>query len=211
MNKITRFAVFVSFLSVLAAFPVGCSEDGAGGGSDLGDNDRNLVVCLGDSITHGEGCDGQPYPPRLAAMSGKRVLNCGAGGTTTSHAASVVSSALARKPGFVCILYGANDCIRGVDKEKSIENLRYAVRACRANKSKVIIATPTPMVGSHAIFEGRTADLAAAIRLMALQEGVTCIDLHAAFGSGVGLLNSDGLHPTEAGSDFIARKFNSKM
>ena len=46
---------------------------------------------------------------------------------------------------------------------------------------------------------------------MAKEEGVPCIDLNKAFGDGTGLVNADGLHMTDAGSDLIAKKFNSKM
>ena len=43
------------------AFFCGCEGGGGGGGDDVGDNNKDLVVCLGDSITYGYACDGAPY------------------------------------------------------------------------------------------------------------------------------------------------------
>ena len=61
------------------------------------------------------------------------------------------------------------------------------------------------------MFSGRVNRLAEAIRALAKAEGVSCVDLNKAFGDGEGLLNADGLHMTDAGSDLIAKKFNSRM
>ena len=205
-------ALSLALLSLaLCAVPSGCGGDGDGGGGDFGDNDRNLVVCIGDSITQGYACEGAPYPSRLAAYSGKTVLNYGVGGSTAAYGAGVIGSALARKPGYACILYGANDCIAGVSAETTLGNLRRVVQACKNNKTRAIIATPTPMVAPHSGYSARIKRLVDGIRAMAKEEGVPCIDLNAAFGDGQGYLAPDGLHMTDAGSDLIARKFNSKM
>ena len=213
MKKAMRFAASAVFAALLAFVPAGCGDDdkGGGGNDDVGDNDRNLVACLGDSITQGYACEGAPYPARLAVYSGKTVKNYGVGGTTSSYGASVVGSALRRKPGYVCVLFGANDCIQGVDPGATVANLRRIVHACKNNKTKVILATPTPMKDGHARFNGRVKALAPAIKAMAKEEGVPCIDLNKAFGDGTGLVNADGLHMTDAGSDLVAKKFNSKM
>lgn len=210
MKRILRFTAAALAASLLSLVPAGCGGDG-GGDDDLGDNDRNLVACIGDSITQGYNCQGAPYPSRLAVMSGKQVKNYGVGGTTSSYGVSVVGSALGRKPGYVCILYGANDCVQGIGTGTTVENLRRIVHACKNNKTKPILATPTPMTGEHKLYNGRVTRLAEAIKAMAKEEGVTCVDLNAAFGDGAGLLVGDGLHMTDAGSDLIAKKFNSKM
>lgn len=200
--------------AALSIGPLGCGhdDDGGGGGGEIGeDKDRNLVACIGDSITQGYACEGAPYPSRLAGYSGKTVLNYGVGGTTASYGASVVGSALARNPAYVCILFGANDCIGGVSAETTVGNLRRIVQACKESKTRPIVATPTPMVAPHSGYTERLERLRDGIRAMAKEEGVSCVDLYGAFGSGEGLLNSDGLHMTDAGSDLIAKKFNSRL
>ena len=211
MKSILRSGVCALCAALLPLLPAGCGGGGDDDG-DFGDNDKNLVVCIGDSITEGYRCIGDPYPTRLAAMSGKKVKNYGVGGSTSDYGVSVIDGALARKPGYACILYGANDCICGSDLDQTVENLRSIVRACKANKTKAIIATPTPMNGEHAIYNGRVQILAPAVKAMAKEEGVTCIDLNKAFGDGSDYLNpDDGLHLNDAGGDLIAKKFNSKM
>lgn len=236
MRRFIRFCTAVLLAAALPLLPAGCSEgkeDGDGSGGNAANaatnaatnaaanaaavpaiadtNDPNLVACLGDSITEGSNSEGVPYPSRLAAMAGKRVLNYGAGGTTSSAGIGAVATALGRRPGYVCILYGANDCISGVPAETTVAHLRHIVRACRNNGTKAIVATPTPMTGSHERFNAGAAALAPAIKAMAKEEGADCVDLFGAFGSGAGLLGEDGLHMTDAGNDLIARKFNSKL
>lgn len=213
MKRSIRFGACALAAALLSILPAGCGGDGdGGGGGDFGDNDKNLVACVGDSITQGFNCIGAPYPSRLAGFSGKQVKNYGLGGTHSGYGVSIIGTVLARKPGYVCILFGANDCIRGDNLNGTVENLRRIVRACKANKSKPLLATPTPMNGEHSLYNPAVTTLAAAIKRMAKEEGVTCVDLNSAFGDGSKYLNpSDGLHMNDAGSDLIAKKFNSKM
>ena len=213
MKRLIRLGGCALVAALLSLLPAGCGDDGGGGGGgDFGDNDKNLVACVGDSITQGFNCIGAPYPSRLAAYSGKTVKNYGLGGTHSGYGVSIIGTVLARKPGYVCILFGANDCIRGDDLNGSVENIRRIVRACKANKTRAIVATPTPMIGEHALYDPATKVLAAGIKRMAKEEGVPCVDLNAAFGDGSQYLNpDDGLHMNAAGSDLIAKKFNSKL
>ena len=213
MNRIHRTAAAALSALLLSFVPAGCGGDdeGGGGSADVGDNDAGLVACVGDSITEGDNCEGAPYPARLAAMCGKRVANYGVGGAESSYGAAEIGSVLSRRPGFVCILFGANDCIMGRPVETTVQNLRRIVQACKNTGSRAIVATPTPMVGIHEKFNDAVDRLVPAVKAMAKEEGVPCIDLNAAFGSGAGLLGPDGLHMTEAGSDLIAKKFNSRL
>lgn len=185
---------------------VGCEHDG-GGEADVGDNDINLVVCAGDSITLGYACDGPTYPTQLAAMSGKRVRNCGVGGVTASYGASKISSYLSCKPGYVCILYGANDAIHGRSAAETKRNLRAIIGACKKNKSIPILATTPPMIKGHSLYDGAARSVNIAIRELASEEGVALVDLYKAFGSAEGYLVPDGLHPNAAGAELIAKCF----
>lgn len=189
----------------------GCDSSSDGGGGDVGDNDPNLVACVGDSLTQGYNCEGAPYPSRLGAMSGKTVLNFGVGGAASSYGASIISSVVNRKPGYVCILFGSNDAIQSRDVETTKENLRSIIAVCKANSCIPIIGTPPPMIGPHLIYTGKADRIAEAIRELGKEEGVTVVDLYKAFGDGTAYIGSDGLHLSDAGGDLIAQKFNSKL
>ena len=68
------------------------------------------------------------------------------------------------------------------------------------------------MAFGHRIYDGAAANTATAIRELAKEEGVALVDLYKAFGDGIKYLNpDDGLHLSDEGGDFIAKKFNSKI
>lgn len=167
---------------------------------------RNLVACMGDSITQGYNCAGAPYPSRIASLTGKSVLNYGVAGQTSAYGKSIVSSVLARHPGTVTVFFGAND-VHGHDVSWTVSNLRATVRSIKASGARAIVATPLPQRGNWASYNSKISELASAVRSMAASEGVTCVDLHSAFGSGAGYIQSDGLHLTDAGGALVARKF----
>ena len=210
MRHLKKLSAVIAAAAALAAL-CGCEDGGGGGGDDVGDNNPDLVICVGDSITQGYACDGAPYPSQLAAMSGKQVRNLGIGGARAGTGASKISSQLACKPGYVCILYGANDAINGGSSGNVKENIRAIIAACKRNQSIPIVATTPPMTSWHKIFDGDARSINEAIRAVANEEGVTLVDLYKAFGDGEGYLVSDGLHPNAAGAELIARKFNGAL
>lgn len=190
----------------------GCDDgDGGGGGGsgDIGDNNPNVVVCLGDSITEGGDSGGAPFPSRLAVMTGKTVINEGTGGQRASGGASRAASVLNRhKPAVMTILYGANDLIQGDSPEGVIASLSSIINACRANQTEPVLATLTPMVEGHALWAGGVMTLNDMIRDLASSAGVRLVDLERKFGSDpVMLLMPDGLHPNDAGNQVIADAF----
>ncbi len=197
-------------IAIVAGVALFCGcEDGGGGGDDVGDNNKDLVVCLGDSITYGYACDGAPYPSQLAAMTGKTVLNYGVPGARASAGTSRIDSVLSRKPGYVCILYGANDAIKeGGSSANSVKaSLRAMIVACKENKTIPIVATTPPMIREHSLFDGGARAINEAIRSVASEEGARLVDLYGPFGSGEEYLGPDGLHPNGAGAELIAKCF----
>lgn len=208
MKKTPFSLTALAVASVLLA--LGCEDDdeGSGGSGNIAEEmNRNLVVCVGDSITQGYACDGAPYPAQLAAITGKQVVNKGVGGVTAEAAPSAVRSAIAQKPAYICILYGSNDAIAGRDPAISAGQIQAAIAACKEAGIKPIVGTPPPMRDGHALFNGGAKGIAEAIRNVASSEGAACVDLYGAFGDGTGLLVPDGLHPNAAGAQLIAQKF----
>ena len=195
----------------------GCDFGGGGGGGgsswDFGSNDTAVVVCIGDSITEGTCAPaGAPYPSRLGAMSGKSVANEGVCGALSDDGVGRVGGLLkSYKPGYLCIFYGANDATRGHSVSDVIANLRSMVQSAKSNKTLPLIATLLPMYDSHGLFDGNAEDISNAIRTMAKEEGARLVDLRAEFGSDRTLIQEDGLHPSDTGTQIIAAAFNDKI
>jgi len=186
----------------------GC--DGGGGGgisfSDIGDNDINTLVALGDSITKGGiSGSGAPYPARLGAALGKTVANEGRAGEESGSGRARIGGVLSRyKPCGIIILYGANDILHFNSPESIIANLRKMIQSAKANKTVPIVGTLTPMADWHVIFQQDVDLLNTMIRQMVPQEGAYLVDFAKEFGNGAGLLLEDGLHPNDAGNGVMS-------
>ncbi len=200
----------------LLVFLLGCGDDSGDGnkesGHDFGDNNKNLYLAMGDSITKGSQCPCTPYPYRLGAILQKNVQNSGIAGELSSGGASRISSALMKhKPGYILLLYGANDIIYSKSRASIIDNLRFMIQSAKANKTIPIIATLTPMIGNHALYAGSVNELNDMIRDLARSESVRVVDLEKEFGDETGLLLEDGLHPNDSGTEVIAVAFYDKL
>ncbi|MEI8139145.1 MAG: GDSL-type esterase/lipase family protein [bacterium] len=214
--KLLKMAGIVSSVCLLTALlgSVGCENGGGGGGggggdlSDIGDNNANLYIALGDSTTDGNNGGGAPYPPRLASITGKSVNNYARQNENTGGAAGRIGGLLSStKPAACCFMLGAVDLINNYGKETAINNLRSIIQQCKANKTVPVIATLTPMIYSHSRWSGEVKALNSSIRSLASSEGARLVDLESKFGSGEGLILGDGLHPNEAGNQLMAEAF----
>lgn len=211
--KLCKFFGTLASVSLITAMlgSLGCDGGGGGGGGDLGDigaNNPDVYIALGDSSTDGGNGGGDPYPPRLAAITGKSVENHAAQNESTGNAAGKVGGILSSsKPAACCFMLGAIDLIRNYGRDNAIANLRSIIQQCKANQTVPVIATLTPMTGSHSTWAEEVKKLNADIRSLASSEGARLVDLESKFGSGEGLLMEDGLHPNEAGSQLMAEAF----
>lgn len=202
-------------MGLALAWYLSACDSGGGGHSkpDVGDNDINVVLCVGDSITDG-GCvpAGASYPSRLGGLSGKNVINAAACGEKSGGGEARLTGLLNRhNPGYVCILYGANDAIFGLSTETVLGHLRRMVQACKNNKSIPIIATLTPMRDGHAFANGSASEYSVAIRAMAKEEGARLVDLEREFGDNTEFTQPDGLHPSDSGTQVMALAFNDRI
>ena len=179
---------------------------------NFGNNSPGRYVVLGDSISATETAPATCWPDRLAVLLGRDVIDLAVPGQTAASGALRVADVLAAyQPGFLLILYGANDVIRGRSNVTTVEALRTIARAAKVNHTVPILATLTPMLGWHAMFDGDVDELNRLIVQMALQESVVLVRLDVAFGDGGAFLLSDGLHPNETGKALIARVFYDKL
>lgn len=201
---------------MLAGCLIGCDtgSDGSsdGGMGDIGSNNPDVYSALGDSITAGGNGGGDPYPPRLSAMTGKTVVNRADSGKSSGAGLGEVGDILIKdKPAALLILLGANDVIGGSTPESIVANLRGIVQQAKANQTTPVVATMLPMMYVHELWAGEARALSSLIRSMASSEGARLVDLEAEFGSGEGLMLDDGLHPNEVGNEVIAQAFGDAL
>lgn len=161
---------------------------------------------------------GHEYPTvlreQLAARYTTQTLtvdNAGLGAETAADGAARFPVVLAsRLPQVVLLMEGSNDILDG-DPAKigpAIVGLRSMIRSARG--LNVFLATVPPM--NPAGCRGRrgyatVSALNAAIAQLAQSEGVSLVDVNAAFAGNLSLLSTDGLHPTAAGFETIATAF----
>lgn len=197
-------------LAFASGWLAGCGGDGNDHleNTNPGNNDVNVVVAFGDSLTEGSDCACTPYPARLAGMIGKTVYNQGSQGSGAINNVGRTQSVIdKRHPGFMLILYGINDVIQG----RSIASIRSAlaqmVSICKQNNVVPVLATYPQLIDSHALFAGGGLALNIEIRALADAEGVKCVDLEKEFNADPALYEDDGLHPNDAGTQIMALAF----
>ncbi|MEM7395451.1 MAG: GDSL-type esterase/lipase family protein, partial [Verrucomicrobiota bacterium] len=186
---------------------------GGGTPSDIGDNSADVVVAIGDSITEGRAVPaGAPYPDRLAAMTGKQVVNAGVSGDLSSGGASRIGGRLSRhKPAFVCIQFGANDLIKDRSDEEVIANINSMIAQAKANKTVPIVGNLLPMYDSHEVWNARVNNINPKIANAAKAGGARFVNLNKEFSGKRDLIQADGLHPSDRGNTVIAAAFSDKI
>lgn len=201
---------------------VGCGGGNGGGGlqnKDPGDNDRNVVVAFGDSLTQGNMCSCPSYPERLAGLIDKTVYNTGVGGTIARENIERTQAAIDRfHPAFMLVLYGVGDIIHGLSASGTVNALGQMVSICRDNHVVPVLATYPIPFDSYETFAEGTRNLNRGIRALADELEVPCMDLEVEFGETTELddaitvtdrtlMEEDGLHPNDAGTQIMALAF----
>ncbi len=177
---------------------------------DFGDNNPDVVVAMGDSVTAGSAISGPSYPRLVAGMSGKVVINEGIGGEWSSGGLARIGSVLAsHKPGYVFIMYGINDEIHVGSVNWTISNLRQMIHIVKESKAYPIVGTIPPRATPSGA--NRHAALNARIRQLCEEENVTLADVELAFNEDYTLMLEDGFHPNENGNLLIAMVFNEAL
>lgn len=220
-GSLMRAGVFAALVMGVGLFGAGCEDDSGRSPHDFGDNDKNLYVAMGDSITWGVNVT--PYPTMLSEYLGKAVVNEGFSGEHAYEAVWRIDALLADyKPGYLLILYGANDLLHHVREDEIEDNLRFMITRAKEAKTIPVIATLTPMARTRGIFNGAVKSLNVRIRTMAKEEGVKLVDLEKIFGNRDNdsdpfvmedddYLQWDGLHPNEEGTRQMALGFLDKL
>ncbi len=203
-----QWIVLVPFLLCFGGCLLDNKDKALGHGHDFGENDSNLVLCMGDSITVGGFSGGAPWPTRFGVMTGKAVINDGINGAQAPTGAARIQSNLRRhQPGFVIIFYGANDAIHGTDVDVTASNIRHMIHLAKVNQSIPLVANVMPMTGAREVFNARMDRINEAIDAAARDAGVKRINLHASVRKDPDSLLVDGLHLNELGEIWVAMEF----
>lgn len=200
--------IFYCMCGLIALLGTGCESDSdkkLGDGHDFGENNPDLVLAMGDSITAGGYSGGTPWPARFGSMVGKSVINDGISGAASPVGAGRINSLLATyKPGFVIIWFGANDAINGYNIETTDGALKYMIEAAKANKSIPVIANVMPMAGGRIIFNGNVERINERIANLS---GVKKVNVYNTVSGNTDLYLADGLHLSDAGEQEVAALF----
>ncbi|MFP5381161.1 MAG: GDSL-type esterase/lipase family protein [Gammaproteobacteria bacterium] len=123
---------------------------------------QDVIVALGDSLTHGTGASADTaYPAVLASLTGRTVINAGVPGDTTASALDRLPDVLEEhRPRLVLLCLGGNDMLRQHPETATENNLRLLVRTIRASGAAVVlVAVPAPkLFGGAPGFYARIAD-----------------------------------------------------
>lgn len=180
---------------------------------DFGDNDPDIFVAIGDSITVGFPFVtwDESYPSRLQALLGRTVVNGGTGGARTHDGLEVINYFLRRfKPGYILIMYGANDVMERPAHD-IVNNLLTMAWIAKENKTFPIMATVTPVDGPKIARMSHILHLNEVIKSRAAEFDYPVADVATAFGLEGQYLLPDGLHPNSEGMEVIAQTFYQKI
>jgi lysophospholipase L1-like esterase len=91
------------------------------------------------------------------------------------------------------------------------EDIRSIIQAAKAQKTIPLVATLTPTYGPHGYSNGQCIKISSVIREVVKEEKAILVDLEKEFGSDPSLIQDDGLHPSDSGTQLIALSFNDKI
>jgi lysophospholipase L1-like esterase len=191
----------------------------------IGDNQPNVYVTFGDSLTTGVGSATgggyhRPLEGLLRGYFGQAfVVSSGRDGSFSTRGAERIPGVMSReRPAFTLILYGTNDwndqrCQTLPPAQcYTIDNLAIIVDYVKRVASYPVLATLPPLNPALAPAQRMewNAQMNTLIKALAQREGAIVADLVAAFPTAAGELAgyfSDDVHPNDQGYALIAQAF----
>lgn len=180
------------------------------------------VACIGNSITDGMGIDMSEvygYPAVLQRLLGKNynVKNFGVSARTLMNKGDLPymkeqawADAQAFLPNIVVIKLGTNDSkdynwIHGTDYGADLQKMVDTLRAL-PSKPQIYVCSPIPAariwgISDSVIVNGEIP----AIKRVVKKNKLAYIDLHTEFKPAEGLMQRDGIHPTDKGAAQLAK------
>jgi acyl-CoA thioesterase-1 len=174
--------------------------------------ERTSVVFLGDSLTAGYGlAPGLSYPSLIQAFWGRvavpyTVINEGVSGDTTADVLARMDSSRAPAAELTLLEIGANDAFQGVPTETIRSNMKAIIERIRDGGSRVALCAmffADRFVSEDNEYTHRFNALYAEVG-RAENVPVLPILLRSLF-TRADLWQADGVHPTAAGHELVAR------
>ena len=193
------------------------------------------IACVGDSITYGctiPACFWRSYPRKLGRMLGNEfcVCNFGVNDRTmqeTSQKPYIREKAWrnsrAFEPEIVILLLGSNDskAANWVSDEHFTEQYQRFIQSYAALPScrKIILCTPPRVFRpaaklfylSNDLDIDRIEHIAELVRRLALENGLSLVELYEPTLNRRDLFGMDGAHPNAAGAGFLADRIKTAV
>ncbi|MFH1914213.1 MAG: arylesterase [Pseudomonadota bacterium] len=167
------------------------------------------IACFGDSLTEGYGLNPDEALPavleRMLTERGvpARCLNFGVSGDTTGDGLIRISRVLAARPDAAVVAFGANDCFIGEPVETVRATLAAIIESLRALPVPVLLVGITAPLASDDDYRDHFESIFASL---ADQYGLDLFpDILAPYFGNSELTLLDGLHPSAAGVEAMAR------
>lgn len=188
--------IFVMLLCAGALCVSGCAKREIRNVNSKGKN----IICFGDSITLGYGVEQEEsYPAALAKITPYPVINAGVDGDTTARAAKrFAPDVLEKDPLLVIIELSANDFLKKIPMETTLQELGDMIDKAHAKGAMVAVVDISAgmFMREYRKNLGRLAREKDAIFIPAILSGILTNPS----------LKSDYIHPSAAGYKIIAQK-----
>ncbi|MEQ9010153.1 arylesterase [Algiphilus sp.] len=208
MQSIARFSISALVTGFLVLLLCACG----GGGPDYEGPPLTrlapdaVVLAFGDSLTYGTGAArSAAYPAQLAERIGRRVVNAGVPGETTTEGRQRLPEWLQRsQPDLVLLCLGGNDMLRRQSAEVMRDNLAAMIAMIREHGAEVVlIAVPKLQAWSitpHPAYGGLGASLKVPVLETSLAEILAD-----------GALKADAIHPNARGYARLAEALHQLL
>jgi lysophospholipase L1-like esterase len=102
---------------------------------------NDTILALGDSLTYGHGvAQSESYPIRLSKLTGKRVINAGVNGETSTEGLRRLAPLLEdRSIKLMILCFGGNDIIQKKSMSDLKQNLRTMIQMAKAKNIEVLL------------------------------------------------------------------------
>lgn len=170
---------------------------------------QKTILAFGDSLTSGYGISlKKAFPAQLERKLAEegynvKVANAGVSGDTTSGGLLRLEWSLQEKPDFIIIELGANDMLRAIDPAITKKNLGKMLEMIKRKKIPMLLAGMKAAPNLGTLFTNNYPKMYAtlakkynAVYYPFFLEGVAAEK---------GLIQDDGLHPTEEGVAVIVK------
>lgn len=159
-------------------------------------------VAFGDSLTSGVGAsEGNDYPALLSKEIGRRILNRGVPGETTTHALRRVDEIVRLQPRVVLLCFGGNDGLQHLPMDETFANLSAIIDRLQAGGSFVVLIGVRSASFSDQ-YVGRFERLADEKKILHVPNILSGV-------MGSPSLMSDYIHPNEEGYKKIADRLQN--